>query len=73
MDLQEGMSLVEQLLADNPGDWDAMVLKGMGLYKQDRIGEAHRILSEAWDLRPYYDHQHYQLLNETESAVASRQ
>jgi tetratricopeptide (TPR) repeat protein len=73
MDLEEGMRMVEQLLTDNPGDWDAMVLKGMRLYKQDRIGEAHRILSEAWDLRPYYDHQHYQLLNETESAVVSRQ
>jgi tetratricopeptide (TPR) repeat protein len=73
MDLEEGMSLIERLLADNPCYWDAMVLKGMGLYKQDRIGEAHRILSEAWDLRPYYDHQHYQLLNETKSAVVSRQ
>jgi tetratricopeptide (TPR) repeat protein len=73
MDLQEGIRLVDGMLNDDPRDWDVLFLKGQGLYKLGRIGEAHRILSEAWDLRPFYHHEHYQLLDELERSVSRQE
>jgi tetratricopeptide (TPR) repeat protein len=70
IDMEEGMRLVNELLEAEPGDWDVMYLKGLGLYKQERMEEASEILHEAWDSRPLYNHEHYQLMKEVEKTMA---
>jgi TolB-like protein len=44
--IQEGMGLVNLILASYPDDYDLMKAKGIGLYKQGRYNESYEILKE---------------------------
>ena len=46
--------------------------RGWGLYKQGRLEEALKVLNDSWDLRPLYDHEGYQHIQEVEQALASQ-
>ena len=62
MDVEEGLRLLETALDLSPENHYHLHRKGWGLYKQGRYTEALEVLEGAWELRPGYDHEHYQHL-----------
>jgi tetratricopeptide (TPR) repeat protein len=72
IDLKEGLKLIDHALEINPSDYLFLDTKGWGLYKQGKYNEALKILREAWDLRPIYDHALYLHIQEAEQALASQ-
>jgi len=49
-----------------------MYTYGLGLYKQGKLTEAQEALNKAWDLIPFYDHDHFLCIQEVEKALASQ-
>jgi tetratricopeptide (TPR) repeat protein/AraC-like DNA-binding protein len=49
--IEEGMSLVNKVLELNPESYNALSVKGWGLYKQGKYKEALDMLQKSWDLR----------------------
>ena len=70
IDLEKGMEHIEEALNSDPGNWNYLYAKGMGLYKQGMQEEAREILQNAWELRFQYYHDHYLLLKEVDQAIA---
>lgn len=70
--VDEGVELVEQVLAETPDEPDAMATWGWGLYKQGKLEESLKILKQSWELLPTYDHEHYLIIQEVEQALASQ-
>jgi len=72
INVDEGLELVQKALEDNPDDWNYLDTKGWGLYKLGSYEEALKVLKDAWDLRPVYDHEGYRHIQEVEQALASQ-
>jgi tetratricopeptide (TPR) repeat protein len=72
INVDEGLELVQEALEDNPDDWNYLDTKGWGYYKQGRYEEALKVLKDAWELRPVYDHEGYQHIQKCEQALADQ-
>jgi tetratricopeptide (TPR) repeat protein len=76
LSISEGISLIDQALETNPTDMRLLAsiyhTKGWGLHKQGKNREALEHLYKAWDLRPFYDHDHFLHIQEVEKALASQ-
>ncbi len=72
IEINEGVDLIEKALELKPDNWYYLDTKGWGLYKQGRFDEALKVLKDAWDLRPYYDLEGYQHIQEVKKALASQ-
>jgi len=72
INVEEGMNWIEQLLEGDRDDWEYLYLEGMGLYQQEKYDEAYEALQRSWELRPYYDHEHYLLLQEARQALTAQ-
>ena len=72
INVDEGMDLIQKSLEISPDNWYFLDTKGWGLYKQGRVEEALKVLTDAWDLRPAYDHEGYQHIEEVKKALASQ-
>ena len=72
INVDEGLKLVQEALEDNPDDWNYLDTKGWGYYKQGRYEEALKVLKDAWELRPIYDHEGYQHIQKCEQALADQ-
>ena len=70
MDVAEGLRLIETALDLSPENPDHLHWKGWGLYKQGRYAEALELLERSWELRMYYNHDHYQHLQAARKAAA---
>ncbi|MEE9464874.1 MAG: tetratricopeptide repeat protein, partial [Candidatus Neomarinimicrobiota bacterium] len=70
MDVEEGLRLLETALVSSPENPSHLHRKGWGLYKQGRYTEALEVLERAWELRPSYNHEHFQHLQAARKAVA---
>ena len=70
--INEGVALIEKALVLSPEDWYALDTKGWGLYKQGKYNEALQVLNYAWELRPVYDHEGYQHIEEIKKTLASQ-
>ena len=70
--MKEGMNGIEQLLESNRDNWEYLYSEGIGLYKQEKYDEAYEVLQRSWELKPYYDHEHYLLLQEIRQARAAQ-
>ena len=70
--LNEGVDLIQKALELRPDDWYSLDTKGWGLYKQGLYEEALKILTDAWDLRPKYDQEGYEHIQEVEQAIANQ-
>jgi len=68
--IDEGLNLVTQALEISPDNASFLFTKGLALYRKGRYEEAHEIIKKAWDLRFFYYHDHYKLLQEVEQALA---
>ena len=72
IEINEGVDLIEKALELKPDNWYYLDTKGWGLYKQGRYKEALKVLNDSWDLRPAYNHEGYQHIQEVEKALASQ-
>jgi tetratricopeptide (TPR) repeat protein len=76
INISEGMILINRALESNPTDMRLLAsiyhTKGWGLHKKSKYRESLENLKKAWDLRPFYDHDHYLHIQEVEQALASQ-
>lgn len=72
--IEEGINLVNKTLELSPDNYDALSVKGWGLYKQGKYKEALDVLQKSWDLRmqnAIYNHRAYLHLEAAKKAVAN--
>ncbi|MEA3461129.1 MAG: tetratricopeptide repeat protein, partial [Bacteroidota bacterium] len=72
INVNEGVDLIQKALESRPDNWYYLDTKGWGLYKQGRYAEALKVLTDAWDLRPRYDHEGYLHIQEVEKALTNQ-
>ncbi|MGW8314794.1 MAG: FlgO family outer membrane protein [Bacteroidales bacterium] len=72
VDVEEGLSMVDEILRDNPDYYDILFFKGVGLYKLGHTEQALQILKEAWEKRFTYRHDHYLATQEVEQALKNQ-
>jgi len=70
INVEEGLSLVNQALVKDPDNYIYQYTKGVGLFKQGYSAEALELLEKSWAQRPNYDYDHYQVIQEVKKAVA---
>jgi len=73
INVDEGVELIRSSLKVSPDNGDLLFVYGLGLLKQGNPVQALVHLRRSWQLRPYYDHEHYLCLQEAEKAVAGRE
>ena len=59
LDTAEGLKLVTRALELDPENPDYLYTYGLALMKQGKYEQAKEILTRSWDLKSYYDHEHY--------------
>ena len=70
LDVDQGIELITPLLEGYPDSCDYLYTYGLSLYKKGEFDKASEVLNKAWNLRPYYWHEHYLLLQEVNQALA---
>jgi tetratricopeptide (TPR) repeat protein len=70
IDVYEGFELISQVFEVKPDNWEFLYTYGLGLYKQGKFKKALEFLEKSWESRPYYDHEHFQYLEEAKKAAA---
>jgi TolB-like protein len=71
INVEEGMDMIAPLVEGNPQQAGYLYVYGMGLYKLGKYEEALETLQRSWDLKPYYDHQHYTLIRKIDDLLAN--
>ena len=75
VNVEEGLQLIDESFENNSGyEYFLAYLnhaKGWGLHKQGKDKEALEYLLRGWELRPYYDHDHFLHIMEVEKALSS--
>ncbi len=72
INVDEGMEFINRALEIEPGGPTYLHTQGLGYHKQGKHEEAVRILENAWEENPYYDHDFYQQLQKARNALARR-
>ena len=72
INVNEGVDLIQKALELRPDNWYYLDTKGWGLYRQGWYEEALKVLTDAWDLRPSYNHEGYQHIQEVNKALAKQ-
>ncbi|MCK5467578.1 MAG: tetratricopeptide repeat protein, partial [Cyclobacteriaceae bacterium] len=72
INIDEGIELIIRVLENKPDHGNYLHTYGLGLYKQGKLKESQEALNKAWDLIPYYNHDHFLHIQEVEKAVASQ-
>ena len=71
VNVDEGIEIVDRLLASYPAHWELQNYKGIGLYKKGEYQKALELLESGWENKPIYNHAQFLHLQEAEKAVAS--
>jgi len=71
IDIIEGMDLINKALAQDPENGTYLYTYGLGLYKTGKLENSLEILRKSWDMKPYYDHDHYILIKRIEENLVS--
>ena len=72
IDVEEGLELADEIIADSPEYWPAIDAKGWALYKLGRYEEALELLKDSWDLKFAYSHTGFLHIQEVEKALAEK-
>jgi len=70
IDVEEGLELADEIIADSPEYWPAIDAKGWALYKLGRHEEALELPKDSWDLKFAYSHTGFLHIQEVEKSVA---
>jgi TolB-like protein/Tfp pilus assembly protein PilF len=73
--INKALELMDRALKVHPDNYDFLLYKGWGLYKQGKYKEAVDILQRSWDLRlknAFYDDFTFRLLDEAKKATAGQ-
>jgi tetratricopeptide (TPR) repeat protein len=75
VNIEEGLQLIDESFKSNSGfEYFLSYLhhaKGLGLHIQGKDKEALEHLLRGWELRPYYDHDHFLHIKEVEKVLSS--
>lgn len=71
INLDEGMEWISPLVEKYPENASYLFIYGLGLYKMGRYQEADDVLQKSWELRPYYDHEHFTLVKKVNDLLNS--
>jgi tetratricopeptide (TPR) repeat protein len=71
IDIGEGMALIDTAIAQDPENSTYMYTYGLGLYKTGELENSLETLRRSWELKPYYDHDHYILIKRIEENLVS--
>ena len=69
INVDEGVELIRSSLKLSPDNGDLLFVYGLGLLKQGNPVQALEYLNRSWQLRSFYDHEHYLCLQEAKKAV----
>ena len=76
INITEGINLADSALKTNPPDQELLAniydARGWGFYKSGDYGQALEDLKKGWDLRPFYEHQHFLHLEAAKKAVSNQ-
>ena len=72
INVDEGLDLIQKALEIEPDNWNYLDTYGWGLYKQGKYEDALKVLTDAWPLKPRYDHEGYLHIQEVEKALVSQ-
>ncbi len=72
IDVEEGLELADEIIADSPEYWPAIDAKGWALYKLGSHEEALELLKDSWDLKFAYSHTGFLHIQEVEKALAEK-
>lgn len=72
INVQEGLDMLDGILASYPEYWPSLDAKGWGLYKQGKHEEALKLLKDSWHLKPAYVHNGFLHIQEIEQAIAKQ-
>ncbi len=71
VNVDEGVELLDKALDLQPNNWYFLDSKGWGLYKQGKYEEALKLLKDAWEHKPIYNHASFLQIQEVEQTLAS--
>ena len=71
IDIEEGMALINTALAQDPENGTYLYTYGLGLYKTGELENSLETLRRSWELKPFYDHDHYILIKRIEEKLVS--
>ncbi len=70
-DTGEGLNLARRALEMDPENSDYMFTLGSALMKKGEYEQAKEILDRSWEMKSYYDHEHYLQLRKVEEILRS--
>ena len=70
INVDEGVELVKSSLEVSPDNSDLLFVYGSGLLKQGNPVKALEYLNRSWQLKPYYDHEHYLCIQEAKKVIS---
>jgi tetratricopeptide (TPR) repeat protein len=71
IDIEEGMALINTALAKDPENGTYLYTYGLGLYKTGKLENSLEVLRRSWELKPFYDHDHYILIKRIEESLVN--
>ncbi len=71
IDIDEGIALINTAIAQDPENGTFLYTFGLGLYKTGNLEKSLETLRRSWDLKSYYDHDHYILIKRIEENLVS--
>lgn len=70
--VNEGLALIDKALKTDPGNFEYLLTKGWGFYKQGKYQDALEYLQKGDSLKPFYNHEIYLKLEAAKKAAASQ-
>lgn len=69
ININEGTELAGKLVEEEADKPDYLFIYGWGLLKQGKPGQALEFLKKSWDLKTWYDHEHFKVLEAVKKAI----
>lgn len=69
INIEEGMELIIRVIDEVPDNGKYLYTYGLGLYKSGNLTKALEVLNRAWDIIPYYDHEHFLTIQEVNNVL----
>lgn len=71
IDIDKGLKLIETVIEQDPQNGTYLYTYGMAFFKTGALEKSLEILNQSWDLKPYYDHEHFILINRIKETLSA--